>query len=262
MDFLNLNDINHRDFEYYTQFTIANKLDLKTHSHEKDQLLYAEGGILHVFTDNKHWYLPGRCFMWIPAGVAHSIISHSVNINLYCFYFDTSINSDDFYKDTKIYMTNDMLREMFRYTKTWNGSVDPTDASHYYLMKAIHALLPKMNSSFPLQYPYPKDSRLIEIALFLNKNLHKSYTLEQVSVKFGISTRTLSRLFKEDIGLNYVKFLRGLRISKSLELMAENKYNVYEIALQVGYSSLSAFSTIFYNVVGIRPAEYMAKTRE
>lgn len=42
--------------------------------------------------------------------------------------------------------------------------------------------------------------------------------------------------------------------------MAENKFTIYEIALKVGYNSLSSFSNIFNRVLGIRPAEYMART--
>jgi AraC-like DNA-binding protein len=58
-----------------------------------------------------------------------------------------------------------------------------------------------------------------------------------------MSTRTLSRKFKEILGMNYVR-LRALRITRSLELMLEGKYNMYEIAMMVGYNSLSSFSNI------------------
>jgi AraC-like DNA-binding protein len=56
-----------------------------------------------------------------------------------------------------------------------------------------------------------------------------------------------------------VRFLRAIRITKALELMAENKYTVSEIAMAVGYTSLSAFSNIFDRIVGVRPSEFMAR---
>ncbi|MEF9478075.1 helix-turn-helix transcriptional regulator [Chryseobacterium sp. 1B4] len=76
-----------------------------------------------------------------------------------------------------------------------------------------------------------------------------------------MSTRTLSRKFKEILGMNYVRFLRALRITRSLELMLEGKYNMYEIAMMVGYNSLSSFSNIFKKVIGIAPTEYQHKLR-
>lgn len=62
--------------------------------------------------------------------------------------------------------------------------------------------------------------------------------------------------------MSYVKFLRAIRISKALELIAENKYNIYQIALMVGYNSLSSFSNIFNQVIGMRPADFIAKTNK
>jgi AraC-like DNA-binding protein len=41
--------------------------------------------------------------------------------------------------------------------------------------------------------------------------------------------------------------------------MTENKYNINEIGLMVGYNTISAFSEIFKRVTGIRPSDYMAK---
>lgn len=63
------------------------------------------------------------------------------------------------------------------------------------------------------------------------------------------------------MGMNYVRFLRSLRITKSLELIAEDKYNMHEIAMLVGYGSLSTFSNIFFKILQMRPTEYHAYIR-
>jgi AraC-like DNA-binding protein len=232
---------------------------------KKARLIYAEGGVLHVFTAGNHWYLPGRCYMWIPPNTPHSIISSSSVIEFFSFYFKIDNQEEDFFKHTSIYLVNDLLREMIFYTKDWKGAISIDDERRFYFMKAIKSILPNISSkiaSFPVQHPFPKDKRLHEIAIYLNKNLHESLTLEEVAQKFGYSTRSLSRLFNEHLGMSYVKFLRAIRIAKSLEMIAENKSSVYEIALQVGYSSLSAFSNIFYRVLGMRPTEFIAKSNK
>ena len=81
----------------------------------------------------------------------------------------------------------------------------------------------------------------------------------QIAARFGMSSRSLSRLFKEDMGISYIRFLRAIRIAKALELMSENNYSILEIAMRVGYNELSSFSNIFTRVTGIRPSIYMAK---
>jgi len=115
--------------------------------------------------------------------------------------------------------------------------------------------------AFPVQHPFPKYEMLLRIAKFLNTNLDKNLGLEEVAKNFGVSSRTLSRKFKEQLGMNYVRFLRALRITKSLELMGEEKYNMYEIAMLVGYNSLSSFSNIFKRVTGISPTDYQQRLK-
>lgn len=101
----------------------------------------------------------------------------------------------------------------------------------------------------------------IQLEFIFNLNLEKPLGLEFIAQEFGVSTRTLSRKFKEVLGTNYVRFLRSLRMTRSLELMLENRYNMYEIAMMVGYNSLSSFSTIFKKVIGDPPTEYKNRLR-
>lgn len=252
------------EISIYIDNVYTSGFDRQAHKHTKSQLVYAEGGIVHVFTENRHWYIPGRFFMWIPAGMSHRILSHSPHITMYNYFFETDEQDSTFYLQPNIYLVNDLLREMLLFTRGWSGAInEKTTPAKYAFMKAIKAILPEINpdgNTFPINHPYPKDERLLEIAIFLNKDIAASYTIEQVAQHFGYSTRTLSRLFKEQLGFSYVRFFRSIRISKAMELMAENKYAVYEIATMVGYDSLSSFSNLFKRVVGMRPLEYMAQT--
>jgi len=253
--FENIND-NHNEF--YVKNVLIEKFETFDHQHNKAQFLYAEGGILHIFTDEKHWYLPARCFMIIPAHTPHSLLSFSSNVQLYNFYFSIKDQDDNFFRKKNIYFANDLLREMIIYTKSWDGAIEK-DSNFYHFLQAIKSILPDLNQKeipFPIQHPFPKDEKLIEIAKFLAKNLDKNYTLEEIALEFGMSSRTLSRKFKIHIGISYVHFLRSLRITRSLELISEKKYNMYEIAILVGYNSLSTFSNIFQKVLSMRPTDY------
>lgn len=258
-------NIEHCKSEFYIYNFISSKLYTTEHQHEKGQFLYAEGGVLHVFLDQQHWYIPGRCFLWIPSNTPHYILSNSKQVTMFGLYLDILPEDDDFFKEANVYLVDDLLREMIWYTQSWSGCIDKTDIAKYHFLKAIKTNLPAMChkvSRFPIQHPYPKDKRLIRVGEFLQNNLEKNYSLEEIAKEFGFSTRTLSRLFKEDLGMSFVKFSRALRISKALELMAESNLNVYEIAIRVGFISLSNFSNIFNRVMEMRPQEYMSKIRK
>lgn len=257
--------IDHCKSEFYIYNFISSQPKTIEHQHDKGQLLYAEGGVLHVFINQKHWYIPGRCFIWIPPNVPHYILSHSSHIRIFGLYMNIFENDSLFYKTENVYMVDDLLREMIWYTEKWMGCYGPEKEAEYFFLKAIKVNLPTMCksvSSFPIQHPYPKDERLIKIGQFLRQNLERRYNLEEIAKEFGMSSRTLSRLFKEDIGMSFVKFYRAIRISQALELMSENKLNVYEVAIKVGFISLSAFSNIFLRIMGIRPQDYINKLKK
>ncbi len=254
-----LDSIDNKNTDFYIYHVHLDTIETGLHQHKKSQLLYAEGGIVHIFVNEKHWYLPARCFMWIPANTEHSILTYSKKGDLYNFYFNDYEGESEFYSIPNIYYAGDLLREMFLFTKNWNGGIEKNNPAKYDLVKAIKSILPEMESNklpITIQHPFPKDQKLIEIAQFLMTNIEKNYTIDEIAKLFGLSTRTLSRKFKDNMGMNYVRFLRSLRITKSLELIAENKYNMYEIAMLVGYNSLSSFSNIFLKVSGIRPTEF------
>lgn len=250
---------------FYIHHAKVEKVETTIHSHNKGQLLYAEGGIVHVFVDGKHWYLPARCYMWIPPNTPHAIMSNSKYVSLYNFYFTIEEMDSEFYKDTNIYFASDLLRQMMLYSKDWEGAIKKFSGTAYNFLMAIKSIIPELKSNivpFSVQHPYPNDPKLLSIAQFLVANINENYSIEDIAQRFGLSVRSLSRKFKEQLGMSYVRFLRSLRITKSLELIAENKLNMYEVALAVGYSSLSAYSTIFYRITGIRPSEYAQRLRK
>ncbi|WP_267402890.1 MULTISPECIES: AraC family transcriptional regulator [unclassified Chryseobacterium] len=252
------------DAEFYIYNVLKGGIKTDVHYHGSSQLVYAEGGIIHIFTDSKHWYLPARCFMWIPAHTPHYIFSTSQNVDLFNLYFKEEESEDGFFDEINIYSVNHLLREMILHTKDWDGKITKNDVNKYYFLKALKGILfekREKRTAFPVQHPFPKDETLLKIAQYIHANLEKPLTIESTAKEFGMSTRTLSRKFKEILGMNYVRFLRALRITRSLELMLEGKYNMYEIAMMVGYNSLSSFSNIFKKVIGIPPTEYMHKLK-
>ncbi|WP_228450437.1 helix-turn-helix domain-containing protein [Chryseobacterium rhizosphaerae] len=256
--------VEEEDAEFYVYHVLTGNVTTDIHYHSSAQLIYAEGGIVHVFTELKHWYLPARCFMWIPAGTPHYIFSTSPKVDLYNFYFKKEAEENGRFDEINIYSVNNLLREMILYTKEWDGKITKNDGSQYNFLKALKGVLSETidkKLAFPVQHPFPKDETLLKIAKYIHANLEKPLSIEFTAKEFGMSTRTLSRKFKEILGMNYVRFLRALRITRSLELMLEGKYNMYEIAMMVGYNSLSSFSNIFKKIIGVPPTEYQQKLR-
>ncbi|WP_425559224.1 helix-turn-helix domain-containing protein [Kistimonas scapharcae] len=68
----------------------------------------------------------------------------------------------------------------------------------------------------------------------------------------NISSRSLSRLFRKDIGLSYVEYRQQARLFLALKRLAQG-LPVTTAAMEVGFSSLSAFNNLFKKNFGQTP---------
>ena len=80
------------------------------------------------------------------------------------------------------------------------------------------------------------------------------FGVESLSLDMAVSQPQLYRKITALTGRSPVTFIRDLRLNKALLLIKENKYNLSEIALEVGYNSPSYFSRCFYQKFGIQPS--------
>jgi AraC-like DNA-binding protein len=71
----------------------------------------------------------------------------------------------------------------------------------------------------------------------------------------GASKRTVERLFQEDVGMTFGKWRQQLRLMQALRLLAEGG-KVTHVALESGYSTPSAFISMFRKMLGSTPASY------
>lgn len=82
--------------------------------------------------------------------------------------------------------------------------------------------------------------------------------LEDIAKKFGFSVRSLTRLFQHRLHISFIQYVKMLRIIRAMELMKDTDFNVTEIAYEVGYSNISAFSNTFSQLTNMRPSEFKA----
>lgn len=102
--------------------------------------------------------------------------------------------------------------------------------------------------------------RVEQVIFLLKQNLVEPPTLEELGRKIGCSHFYLSRIFSAQTGKTITQQLRQLRMEKAAELLQGGEYNVTEAALEVGYNSLSHFSSVFHETFGCCPGLYPMKT--
>jgi AraC-like DNA-binding protein len=98
--------------------------------------------------------------------------------------------------------------------------------------------------------------RAQKVLAILKENLAEPPGLEELGRRVGCSHFYLSRIFTQEIGKTISVTLRDLRMERAAALLREGRMNVTQAALEVGYSSLSHFSTAFHEVIGCCPGLY------
>lgn len=98
--------------------------------------------------------------------------------------------------------------------------------------------------------------RVAQAKAFLERDLENPPTLEMLAAEVGWGPFHLSRAFSEHTGLTIPQYLRGVRLERAARLLREGRGNVTEVAMAVGYRSLSHFSKAFWERFGCCPGLY------
>lgn len=77
-----------------------------------------------------------------------------------------------------------------------------------------------------------------------------------VADAFRISTYTLSRMFKSQVGVGFTEYVNSKRLEYAKELLLTTTYSVHEIAFMVGFENDNYFSRLFKTNVGISPTTF------
>lgn len=91
---------------------------------------------------------------------------------------------------------------------------------------------------------------------YIHEHYSEQITLKEVADDAFVSTYYISRMFKKELGKNFVDYLNEIRLEKAKELLKDVKYKTYEVAEMVGIPDAHYFSRLFKKYEGITPTEY------
>ena len=224
------------------------------HKHDHAQLIYASAGVMTVTTDQGAWVVPRNRAVWVPLGVRHSIQMFGC-VEMRTLYFAPKVGAG-FVDHCCVLNVHPLLRELIVHVVS-RKRINPSDARQSRLVAVILDLL-EVSSKAPLHLPMPRDSRALCVSQMLQANPADGRGLEELG-KFAYSSkRTLERLFQLEIGMSFRTWRCQLRVQHALTLLASGR-SVTAVALDLGYSSTSAFVAMFHRVLGSTPGKYFVK---
>jgi two-component system, response regulator YesN len=91
---------------------------------------------------------------------------------------------------------------------------------------------------------------------YVKKNYMKKITLEEVASHVYLSPSYFSKIFKEEIKLNFNAYLNHIRIEMSKQLLLDDSIMLVDVSNLVGYEDQSYFSKVFKKMAGVSPGKF------
>ena len=225
---------------------------IQRHRHRLHQIVYASSGAVSVTTPTGTWITPTNRAIWIPAGVWHEHRFHG-HTQFHGVALDPRryVAGPD---SPTVLAVNPLMRELI-IACSRTALVDADE--HHRMLSVLHDQLQTTSVLEPLWIPTPTDSRLREACALITDNLADPLTLQQICRQIGVSQRTLSRLFGDELGMTYPQWRTQLRLQHALMLLAEGS-DVTSVALQCGWATPSAFIDTYRRAFGHTPGRSRA----
>jgi YesN/AraC family two-component response regulator len=99
-----------------------------------------------------------------------------------------------------------------------------------------------------------------DVKSYIEINIKRNITLDEISNYFNISPYYMSKLFKKKTGTNFVEYVSSRKIDLSKEMLTHTNMRILNIALELGFNEPNYFSKVFKKSVGLTPTDYRNKT--
>lgn len=224
------------------------------HRHPWAQIAYPYSGSIRVLASSTTWIVPSLRAVWIPPNVEHQVTMLG-DVQLRTVYVAPEAAPKTL-RHCKVFEVTDLLKSLIEALRT-----NPSDGSVYadkrrkQLSQLILTELVDV-SALSLGLPMPHDRRLQAMCEALTMDPGSTATLEDWAKVVGASSRTLARLFEQELGMGFGEWRQQLRLAAAIDLMGK-RVQLNEVASKLGYANPAAFTVMFKRAFGVPPSQFI-----
>ena len=123
-------------------------------------------------------------------------------------------------------------------------------------------MLEQYDKLFPVHLPEDElqNTDIVDqVIAFIHENFMTNIGIGQIAEQLNITPNYLSTLFHRKTGINFMAYLKKIRMLRAKELLMNPNIQVHQVAEQVGYFSPRHFARLFVEHYGFLPSEYRNK---
>ncbi len=231
-------------------------LVVPSHRHPWAQIAYPYSGSIRVLASNTAWIVPSLRAVWIPPDAEHQVTMLG-DVELRTIYVAPEAAPKTL-GNCMVFEVSDLLRSLIEALRT-----NPSDGSAHavkrgkQLSQLILTELVQV-SALSLGLPMPRDRRLQTMCEALTLAPGSTATLDDWAKVVGASSRTLARLFEQELGMGFGDWRQQLRLAAAIDLMGKH-VPLSDVASRLGYASPAAFTVMFKRAFGVPPSQFIKK---
>lgn len=226
------------------------------HRHRRTQFLCVFAGVVLVATTRGRWMIPPGHALLIPRGLEHSVEMYS----------DVSMRSVYIYSpegraaslEPAVLGVTDLARQLIT-EAVRQGAV----AEERSRAELVMALLLDEIGRLPerrLGLPFPASGRLAGLCRDFVERPSPVAKIDDWARRLNMSRRTFTRFFREEMGVSFVTWRQQACLFACLPRLAAGE-PVTRVALDAGYESVPAFTTMFKRMLGASPRAYLTSRK-
>lgn len=222
---------------------------LPMHQHKRAQFLYSIRGMMEVSTDHDRWLVFPDSGVWIPPQKQHSV--RMLNASTRSLYISPELSLRN--QQCEVVKVSKLMHALL---------MAATEIPRLYELQGRDATLFQLlmyeitnAEALPFHIPLPQDPILLALcqSFIQSPNIHES--LEKWASLTHKSSRTFSRFFQKETGMTFSQWRQQICLLYALTELTKQQ-SITNIALSLGYESISAFSAMFKKSLNVSPSEF------
>ncbi len=225
------------------------------HTHQRGQFAYAACGVITVFTRQGNWVVPPQRAIWVPAGVPHEMSMNGPVTMLNTYVRQPAATRLGLPAHCQVFGVSTLLRQLLLRARDVPALYAEGSREGYLMSLLLHEIadMPALSLNAPLH----SEPRLARACQHLLAQPALDTGFDDMARQVGMSRRTFTRLFRQHTGISFVAWRQQACLMAAVVRLG-NGEAITRVATDLGYSSPSAFTSVFRRVLGAAPSQYFA----
>jgi AraC-like DNA-binding protein len=238
------------------------------HAHAWGQVALSATGVVRVTAPHGSYIVPPSRAVWIPPGVEHAVtvIEDAELLTLYLHQprgrlgpARSAAESAGWRQCRVLEVSHLLLALALELDARPDGAGPPPEREALAREQRLAGLLlDELRRAAPVRLgvDLPQEKRLRRLCEAVIDDPSRHATLAAWASDSGASARTMTRLFRSELGTSFLQWRQQVLLARAVPMAARN-LPMASIAAELGYASPSAFTAMVRRSVGAPPSRFL-----